>query len=79
MPELKLVKSFMEAYQSLDIKSVALLVAKNYKFLTYPKVPDHPQETKEQHFEKYGPLLSVLVGIDVSIISQRGTVFELTG
>jgi hypothetical protein len=60
-PELKLAKRFLEAYQSFDTSNIASLVSKDYKFQMFPKIPHNPQETKEQHFEKYGALLSVLL------------------
>lgn len=64
-PQLKLVKSVVEAYRSRDLVSSGSIFSKNFKFQSFPKTPDHVEETKGQHLENYGGLLSSFTKMEV--------------
>ena len=70
-PQLTLVKNYLDAYLTLDISKVAPFISKNYTFQTFPKTPDLPDEPKEGHFERFGPLLSNLSKAEVRIQRRR--------
>ena len=64
-PQLKAVKSFIDAYLTLDLKNVEPLVSSDFQFQTYPKIADHPDQEKGAHFEKYGSLYALLTKVEV--------------
>ena len=66
-PQLKTVKNLMEAYFSLDIKNTEQFLFKDFKFQTFPKIPDLPEEVKGAHFERYGPLFALMSKVEVCI------------
>jgi hypothetical protein len=66
-PELKVVKNFFDAYISLDINNVEAHIAKDYKFETFPKIDHLPDESKKEHFERYGKLLTLIAKLEVRI------------
>jgi len=63
-PQLRVVKNLFDAYLTLDYKNSEQYVSKNFKFQTFPKTPDLPDETKEGHFERYGALLSLVTKVE---------------
>lgn len=77
-PQLKAVKDFLDAYISLDINNVAQHTSKNYKFQTFPKIAEHPEEEQGAHFERYGAILSSVKKLEVRIQCLE-TAFELAG
>ena len=66
-PQLALVKNWLDAYLTLDIKNVEPFISKNFQFQTLPETTDIPTEEKEKHLERYKVLLSALSKIEVSI------------
>ena len=64
-PQLKAVKNFAEAYLTRDVKNLEPVVSRDFQFQTFPKIADHPDESKEAHFERYGPLLTLMTKIEV--------------
>lgn len=66
-PQLKAVKGLFDAYASLDVKNAEQYISKDFKFHTFPKIPDLPEETKGSHFERYGALLSYLMKVEVRV------------
>lgn len=64
-PQLKLVKDYIDAYLTLNIKNVEPFVSKNYKFQSFPKVPDLPDQAKGEHSERYGTVLSLMNKMEV--------------
>ena len=75
-PESKAVKNLTDAYLTLDLKNIVPLISKDFKFLSFPKIPDHPDEEKEAHLERYAPLFSMLTKVEVCA-QHRGNVSEL--
>lgn len=61
----------LEAYCSLELKNVLPLLAKNFKFETFPKIPEHPDETKDKHFAKYGKILALFTELEVRGRSRK--------
>jgi hypothetical protein len=77
-PQLKVVKALIDAYCSLELSNVLALLSKNYKFETFPKISDHPEETRERHIDKYGRILSLFTVLEVRSRSQE-IAFDLAG
>ena len=66
-PQLKAAKDLFDAYCSRDIKNVEPLISKDFKFQTFPKIAEHPNEAKDAHFERYGKLLSKMSKVEVRL------------
>ena len=64
-PESKAVNNLIDAYLSLDLKNIVPLIAKDFKFLSFPTIPEHPDEEKEAHLKRYAPLFSMLTKVEV--------------
>ena len=64
-PQLKAVKKLFEAYLSLDIKNIEPHIAKDFKFQTFPKIADLPDEAKGTHAERYGPAFALMTKAEV--------------
>ena len=75
-PESKAVKNLLDAYLTFDLKNVVPLISKGFKYLSFPTIPEHPDEGKEAHFERYGPLLSMFTKAEVCA-QHRGNASEL--
>ena len=72
-PQLKVVKQWLEAYTSRDVDKVAPFVSKNFKFQTFPKTIDIPEEAQGVHFQRYRVLLGALTKLEVCIEHYRTT------
>lgn len=72
-PQLKVVKRLFDAYCSLDMKNVLPLLAKDYTFQSFPKVPDLPDQTKGAHLEKYDAMYALITKVDVRIRAQENS------
>lgn len=66
-PQLEVVKKLFEAYLSLDVHNLEPLISKDFKFQTFPKIDGLPDEEKGGHFERWGPLLSLMTKLEVCI------------
>jgi hypothetical protein len=66
-PQLEAVKNLIEAYITSDMGNVEPLVTKDYKFQTFPKIADLPDESKGGHLERYGKLFSMMTKVEVCI------------
>ena len=66
-PQLKVIENLVKAYLSLDLRGLEPLTSKDFKFQTFPKIADLPDETAEGHLEKYQPMLSLLTKAEVRI------------
>jgi len=56
-PQLKFSKKMFGYYGSRDISDVGQLLAKDFKFLSFPKVPEIPDQTKDSHLKTWGGIL----------------------
>ena len=70
-PQLALVKNFMNAYLTLDVKKISPFISKNFTFQTFPKTPDLPDQAKGEHFEGYETLLSMISKAEVCVQPPR--------
>jgi hypothetical protein len=68
-PQLKAVKRAVETYGSRDLSSGSIF-SKDFKFQSFPKTPDHVEETKDKHVKKYGGVLSSYASMEVGIHRQ---------
>ena len=66
-PQSKTVKSILEAYISLDLSNADQFFSKDFKFQTFPKISDLPEEVKEAHFDRYGPLFALMAKVEVCV------------
>lgn len=64
-PQVEVVKKWLEAYFSLDIKGVEPLLSKNYQYQAFPESVSLSKETKEQHLERWKVALGVLTKFEV--------------
>ena len=62
-PQLNLVKDYINAYLTLKIKNVEPFISKDYKFQSFPKVPDLPDQG--EHSERFGTVLSLMNKMEV--------------
>jgi hypothetical protein len=75
-PEGKAVKNLFDAYFTFDLKNVAPFITKDFKFLSFPKIPEQPDEEKEAHLGRYGPVFSMFTKVEVCT-QLSGNVSEL--
>ena len=66
-PQLKLIESYFKAYLTFDMSNVGALITKDFKFRTFPKIAELPDETKEGYLETYQPIFSLLAKVEVCI------------
>ena len=75
-PQSQAVKNLVEAYFALDLKIVESFISKDFKFFSFPAMPEYPNEGKEGHFARYAPLLSMLTKMEVCA-QHGGNISEL--
>jgi len=66
-PQLALVKKWLDAYLSLDVKNVEPLISQNFQYEAFPEATDIPEEAKEKHIEKYREILAAGSKFEVGI------------
>ena len=64
-PQLKLLKDYTDANCSLDINNIAQYMSKDFKYQTFPKTPEIPDQSKEMHIQNWGAILSLLTKVEV--------------
>ena len=64
-PQLKAVKKWVEAYTTLDVDKVGPVVSKDFKFQSFPKTVDIPDEPKGAHIQKYRGVLTAMTKLEV--------------
>ena len=72
-PQLKLVKRWVDAYASRDAGKLAPLLSKNYKHQTFPESIGEPDETREEHLQRFGQLGPLMTELYVRVQCQRTT------
>ena len=75
-PQLKALKKWIDAFDSLDASKIGPILSKNYIHETFPKSIGLPDETKEEHIKRYKETLPAMRKIDVRIRQWRA-VFKL--
>ena len=76
-PQLKAVKDFIDGYCSFDVKNIEPHMSKDFMYQSFPAVPGLPVGSKEQHFDSYKPVLSLMTKLEVSN-RHWGPTFRLT-
>jgi hypothetical protein len=66
-PQLEAVKNLIEAYLTLDLNNLEPVVTKDYRYQTFPKIADLPDESKGGHLERYGVLFGLMTEVEVCI------------
>lgn len=64
-PESKVVKSMFDAALTLDLSKVRPFVTKDYTFQTFPKIPNLPDEDREETFGRYRLSSSLVAKLEV--------------
>jgi hypothetical protein len=66
-PQLTVVKGLFDGYCSLNIpKNVIPLLAKDFKFQSFPKTPGlHDDEMREEHVKKWGEIQTLYAKVEV--------------
>jgi hypothetical protein len=67
-PELKAIKKWIEAFSILDTNKMDTLLSRNFKYQSFPKSIDVPEQTKEGFIQWFGGTFSKM---KVSIQRQR--------
>ena len=66
-PQSKVLKDLFSAAATLDINNFAAFVSKDFKFQSFPKINDLPDESIAKFSERYGAILSFLKKLEVRI------------
>ena len=66
-PQLKLVKNWIDGYLSRDIRNLQPYLSKNYKFQTFPKIAELPDEVMGEYVERYAPIFSSFNNLEVRV------------
>lgn len=66
-PQLKVVKNWIDAYCTLDMKNVEPFISKNFQYQGLPETPDLLIETGGSHIERYRGLLVAASKLEVRI------------
>ena len=70
-PQLTVVKGIFDGYCTLNTtKNVLPLLAKDFKAQNFPKNPELPDETREEHVEKWGRIYAIFAKLEVRIWHQ---------
>lgn len=64
-PQLRAVKDFKDAYGTLDLNNIKPFASKDFKFQSFPKIPELPDETMEEHIERCLPFFSSFTKVEV--------------
>ena len=70
-PQSRLFKEYHDANVARDTEKIGSLLAKNFRFKTFPSTPDLPDETKEGYIRKYGGMFTLLEKVEVRINERK--------
>lgn len=68
-PQLTVVKKWIDAHSALNLDHVELLMAKDFKFQTFPKSHKTPEERREHYIEKHKGMATAVTKAHVRINS----------
>lgn len=74
-PQLRATKTLLDGYFSRDISNVEPFISKNFKYQSFPKIADHPDESKMDHIQNWGPMFASLPSVEVRIRSRQNFKF----
>ena len=66
-PQSKVVENAFKALTTLDITKLVPFVSKDFKFQSFPKIDDLPDEPVAKFLERYGAIISSLKKLEVGI------------
>lgn len=66
-PQLKVVKTWLEAYNTLNVDHVEPFISKNFVCKTFPKSSLTPDEGKARHLEKFAGIAAICAKTEVCI------------
>jgi hypothetical protein len=73
-PQLQTVKKWIDSFISLDISKADLLISRNFKFQSFPKSTELPEQpTKEAYIQWFGRVFALLATFSVRIHRRRTT------
>lgn len=64
-PQMKLTKKLLDDYSSRDLSDVGPFLSENFKFQTFPKVAELPEEEKGSHINNWGKMLGSFAKMEV--------------
>lgn len=70
-PQLRLTKKLVGDYSSRDLSDAGPFLSRDFKYQTFPKVPEIPEEAKEKHIQKWGEILGSFTKMEVSTQQRR--------
>jgi hypothetical protein len=70
-PQLKLVKKWIEALVALDMNKIGTLLTRNFKYQSFPKTIDVPEQTKGTFVQWFGGVFASMTKMEVRIQRWR--------
>jgi hypothetical protein len=70
-PQLKLVKQWIDAFSVLDTSKMDSLLCRNFKYQSFPKTIDVPEQTKAGFIQWFGGVFASMTKMKVSIQLAR--------
>jgi hypothetical protein len=75
-PQLRVVKKWFDTLTSLDLSKADPLISRNFKYQSFPKTIDVPEQTKDIYIQWFGGIMVSLTKLEVRI-QRRRTAFKL--
>ena len=66
-PQLKVVKAWFDAFIAHDSSKIGAVLSKDFAYQTLPESIGLPEETKEQHIQRYERALTMINKFEVRI------------
>lgn len=70
-PQSKVVGNLFKGLATLDISNIEPFVSKDFKYRTFPKTDNLPDQSKAACLEKYGTVISLFTKMEVCIRNDR--------
>lgn len=75
-PQLEFLDRVFEAFTSRDTNNFRPFLSRNFSYKSFPKIPELPDETKDEFIETFGPLFAPLTKLEVRVRHQEAA-FDL--
>ena len=70
-PQLKITKSLLDAYLSLNIKEVEPFLSKDFQFQTFPKAgATMPEQPRVEHVQRFEGISAGMIKLEVRILHR---------
>jgi hypothetical protein len=76
-PQLNVVKEWFESYMTLDTNNTEPLLSKNFRYESFPRSSDIPDQSKKTHVEVWGARLSSIDKLEAGIIRRLSSGSEI--